>query len=139
MSAVNPSEYDAQAWIKQTLDAAPGVDGEVYADVIPTEAVMPAIRMTCQSRNDVRTNSQHIAVSTFRFLVVATHFEHELANLVPVVKAIDAALHGASGSYGDLQVLACTRIQTYGSTSSEQGSLYRIGGAIYEIVAAATD
>lgn len=134
MSDVNVSEYEVGAWIKATLDAAE-TGMETFLDVIPTEAAMPAVRMTCQSRNDVRTNAQHIALSTFRFLVVVAAFAHELETTVVLSKRIDAALHRASGAATGITVLACTRIQTYSNTSPEQGGLYRLGGAIYEIVA----
>jgi hypothetical protein len=136
VSAVNPSEHEAVRWIKETLAAA-GVSVDVYADVIPTEASVPAIRVTCQSRNDTRTNAQHIAISTWRFLVVGVDFDHELEAVVARSKAIDAALHEASGSTADLRVVACTRVQTYSAPSYERGDLYRLSGGVYEVVGAA--
>jgi hypothetical protein len=135
MSSVNPSEYEAGRWIKETLAAA-GCPA-AYLDVIPTDASMPAIRFSCQTRNDVRTNAQHIAISTWRFLVVGAAFSHDAAGAADLADQIDAALPGATGSTAKLGVIACTRVQTYGQTSPEQGGMYRLGGAIYEVVGAA--
>lgn len=134
MTEVNPSEFEAGRWIKRVVEEATGL--EAYLDVVPADQQPPAIKFQCQVRGDTRTNAQHIAVSTWRFLVVGMTFTHDVDAAATIAKQIDQALHRAKGSTDELQILACTRVQTYGQTSPEQGGLYRLGGAVYEIVGA---
>jgi hypothetical protein len=130
MSDTAPNELEAARWIKERLEAQSLPT--VHLDVIPSEAAIPAIRVTAQSRQDVRTNSQHIAISRWRFLVLAaTDDDAELA--ATLSKGIDAALHRANGSTADLVVAACTRMQTFAYTSHENGRLYRLAGGVYEV------
>lgn len=134
MSGVNPSEYEAARWIKETIAAA-GVTAPVWRNVVPADSAMPAIRVTRQSATDTRTNAQHIAIATWRFLVVAVSPSED--DVVSLSKAVDAALHEVAGSTAELRVVACTRVGTYTNTSLENGLQYEIGGATYEVLGAA--
>lgn len=137
MSDLTPDELEAGRWIKARLTSAgviPTLASDAFLDIVPGEADLPAVRYGVQSRNDVRTNGQHIAVSKWNFLVLGCVESHKLDDLQALAKAIHAALHKASGQTTALQVLACTRMSTFGFTSHENGRLYRLQGGVYEIV-----
>jgi hypothetical protein len=143
VSDVNPSEYEAGAWIKSALLAASviGPDGpaeDAYLDVVPSEATFPAVRFSVQRRDDVRTNAQHIAVSVWDFLVIGISEGHAVTGAKELADAIDLALHRNRGTAGSTEVLACTRVGTYGATPYQNGHQYRHGGAVYRIVAQAS-
>jgi hypothetical protein len=139
MTDLIPDEYEAGEWIRATLEAA-GVIGSdalatgAFLDVIPGEARLPAVRFGVQARNDVRTNSQHIAVSKWDFLVLGCVEAHNVADSSALAKAIHAALHRANGRTDNLRVVACTRTSTFSFTSKEAGKLFRLGGGVYEII-----
>lgn len=131
------NELEAGRWIKATLEDSPPDDQHAYLDVIPEGVTLPAFRYQCQRRNDIRTVSQHIAMSTYHFLVVATGQGESLETgpngLVTLAEYITATLHRAYGSTSKARILACTRTETYTNTENVGGDVIRHVGAIFEI------
>lgn len=133
------NELEAGRWIKATLQASAPDSQKAYLDVIPEgRDVLPAFRYQCQMRDDVRTVNQHIAMSRFKFLVVATAQGETLETgpngLVTLAEYITATLHRANGTTSKARILACTRLETYGNTENIGGDVIRHQGAIFEVL-----
>lgn len=130
------NELEVGRWIKKLLEN--GSEKSAYLDLIPAQAVLPAFRYQCQRRNDVRTVSQHIALSTYHFLVVATAqgqtMESGPSGLITLAEYITSTLHRAYGATSKARILACTRTETYGDTENVGGDVIRHQGAMFEIL-----
>jgi hypothetical protein len=133
---VNTNEFEAGAWIKSQVEDATGLTA--WLDLIPESEDLPAIRYQVQYRDDVQTVAGHIAISKYRFLVVATVQGQVIKTgphgLVSLAEAIDAALHLQSGVRTKARIGACTRRETYGNTENIGADVIRHGGGIYEVI-----
>ena len=135
MSASN--ELEAGRWIKATLQA--DSDFPAYLNVIPNGVDLPAFRYQCQRRNDVRTVNQHIAMSVYHFLVVATtqgesQPETGPHGAVTLEEYITDTLHRASGQTSKARILACTRTETYTDQENVGGDSIFHAGGIFEVL-----
>lgn len=131
------NEYEAGKWIKAELEA--GSDFPAYLDVIPSGVDLPAFRFQCQMRDDVRTVSQHIAMSRYKFLVVATaqgESQPEVGphGLVTLADYISDTLHRNNGTTTTARIIACTRLETYTDQENVGGDVIRHAGAIFEVL-----
>ncbi len=134
MAVNGAEELEAGRWIKKQVEAELGkaISG-AWLDVIPEGAKLPAVRFSVQSRNDIRTVSQHIVMTRLVFQVIASVEGEKAVPLVDLAKRINLALHRKSGVTSNSRILACTRIQPFGMTDSEQAHVYRMAGGIYEL------
>lgn len=130
------NELEAGRWIKATLEA--GSDFRAFSEVISSAQTLPAFRFTCMSRDDIRTVAQHIAISRYRFLVVATAqgevLERGPRGLVTLAEYISDTLHRAYGSTDRARILACTRLETYADQENVGSDVIRHAGAIFEVL-----
>lgn len=130
------NELEAGKWIKATLQA--GSDLRAYSEVIPSAKTLPAFRYTCMLRDDIHTVAQHIAMSRYKFLVVATMQGEVLEagpnGLVTLTEYISDTLHRARGETSKARIIACTRMETYHDQENVGADVVRHAGAIFEVL-----
>jgi hypothetical protein len=140
VSVNGTEELEAGKWIKKQVEAELGsaISG-AWLDLIPEGANFPAVKFNAQNRMDVRTVAQHIVFANITFQVVATIDNESVLPLVDLANRIFLALHRRSGTTETARILACTRIQPWGSMDNEQGHTFRSSGGIYELLVQSLD
>lgn len=130
------NDLEAGKWIKATLQA--GSSLKAYNRVVPSGKTLPAFRFQMQMSDDIRTVSQHIAMSRYKFLVVVTMQGEVLEagpnGFVTHVEYISDTLHKAYGETSKARILACTRLESYDDQENVGSDVLRHGGAIFEVL-----
>lgn len=118
-------------WMKGRIETDTSLDA--YLDLIPDDVPLPAVRMLAQSTKDINgvsTSTARIMVD-IQWLVAIVNPGLGVAPLVPLVNAVDGALHGKEESNATLWV-ACIRVQPFNLLDVDQtGARYRHTGGVY--------
>lgn len=134
MALLNDELHVAE-WIRGRIEADTSL--QAYLDVVPTTATLPAVRFSVQERNDVRGvgTPAHRIMTNLNWLVVVVREGHEVAPLVPLADALDAALHDHVGATSSIQVMSCVRLEPFSLLEQEDsGVYYRHAGGLYRTV-----
>jgi hypothetical protein len=130
VSTLLNNELHVGEWIYRRIEDDTSL--EVYADIIPAEAQLPAVRYQAQARTDIRGVGTHRIITQVDWLVVVTRMGHEIAPLVPLADAIDQALHDHTGNTSTIQVLSCVRLEPFTLLEvGDSGVYYRHAGGLY--------
>jgi hypothetical protein len=124
-------ELHVAEWLKKRIEDDTALTA--YADLIPSDVQLPAVRFQVQGRHDVRGVGTHRILTTLQWLVVVTNEGHTLAPLVPLADEVDQALQEHSGNTSSIQVLSCVRLEPFSLLESEDsGMYYRHAGGLYQ-------
>jgi hypothetical protein len=126
------AELEAGAWVKSQVETY--TDMNAYLDVIPEGTDFPAVRYEVYTREGVRTVEQHIVWDRIVMRVYVTVQGERITPLVERASDLHAALHRARGETPAAQIIACTRLETYGNTEKVGGDIFRHAGGLYEIL-----
>lgn len=130
MTVLNDELHVAE-WLKSRIDTNTSLTA--FADLIPADQELPAVRFQVQGRHDVRGVGTHRIITTLQWLVVVTNEGHGLASLVPLADAVDQALQEQSGATSSIRVLSCVRLEPFSLLESEDtGMYYRHAGGLYQ-------
>jgi hypothetical protein len=122
----------AEAWLYQTLRAAlPAL--EAYSAVAPPGVAHPFLVYSQQSPTDLMGLGPARIWASFLYLVRVTDQTGSYLPLKAAADAIDAALHGASGTVSDGAVLDCIRDRAYSLTEVADGVEWRHLGGLYAL------
>jgi hypothetical protein len=133
-------------WIKAQLDTAligtvfqtQTIDIKAYAEVIPEDVDLPAIRFHVQFPKDVMVIAGVRVMTQIDWLVALVHEGLILSPLIPIVAKIDQALHLQKGSTAGVSVFECTRLGPFTQVSTEPtGTQYRHLGGTYRTLSQA--
>lgn len=131
MSTPLNDELHVGEWLKSQIEA--GTALTAYADLIPAEQALPAVRFQVQGRHDVRGVGTHRIITEVQWLVVVTKQGFGVADLVPLADAVDQALHEQSGATSTIRVLSCMRLEPFSLLEPEDtGVYYRHAGGLYQ-------
>jgi hypothetical protein len=103
-------------------------------DLIPRDKALPAVRASVQSRHDVRGigDERERIMVRLDWLIVVVREGHLISPMVPLVDALDTALHNTNGSTANIIVLSCVRLETFSLLEPEDsGVMYRHAGGVY--------
>lgn len=127
-------EVATARWFKTRLgnddDLSSLVSG-VFADMIPLDKQLPAIRFSVQFRSDTIVVNGRRVLTILDYLVVGINEGPSLVPLVAIADRIDVLLDRASGQTDDLIVLACVRSEPHTSVEYVEGRQFRAAGGIY--------
>lgn len=135
MNGVIESVYGG-AWIKEVLEddatLMAGISG-VFADEIPHEIALPAVRYHVQAPHDVKGVSSNRIMCRVDYLIVVVKEGHGIASAIPLADRIDALLDEATGENDKIRVMSCTRQEPFTmlEPQTESGVRYRHLGGIY--------
>lgn len=130
MTVLNDELHVAE-WLKSQIENATTLTA--YADLIPANVQLPAVRFQVQGRHDVRGVGTHRILTELQWLVVVTNEGHSLAPLVPLADDVDQALQEQAGATSSIQVLSCVRLEPFSLLESEDtGMYYRHAGGLYQ-------
>lgn len=128
-------EYHTAEWLVTQIEA--GVALQAYMDLIPDAVPLPAVRLAVQSRNDVRGvgDERERIMTTLDWLIVVIREGHLITPLIPLVTALDVALHNKNGSTANIVVLSCVRIEPFSMLIPEDSGVhYRHAGGVYRTI-----
>src|SRR5262252_1696814 len=122
---------EAGAWIRKQIEDNTTL--QAYMEMVPDDVALPAVRYSAQFPHDVRGVGAFPRILTkIDWLVVVINRGMGLANLVPLVNAIDAALENQSGSTPAALVLACQRQEPFSLMETDRtGASFRQVGGVY--------
>lgn len=118
-------------WMKGRIETDTTLSA--YMDSVPDDVALPAVRMLVQSPKDINSLSTGMAriMVDIQWVVAVVNAGLGIAALVPLVNAVDAALHGKEESNATLWV-ACVRVQPFNLMDVDQtGARYRHTGGVY--------
>ncbi len=124
----------ARAWIYTTLMNDPVVLGlvgnRVYHAVAPADAQYPFVIFQLRSGgNDLRGVGMTRIWAEPLYLIKAICKGTSSGSIEPVVNAIDAALHGKSGTVTNGVIVECFRERPFELPTDENGTMYmQLGG-----------
>jgi hypothetical protein len=122
----------AEAWLFQTLAAAiPTVTA--YSAIAPEGVAHPFIVYSQQSPTDLMGVGPARIWASFLYLVKVSDQISSYMPLKATADAIDAALHGASGTVPDGAVLDCIRERAFSLTEVANGVEWRHLGGLYRL------
>lgn len=122
----------AEEWLYQTLAAAiPGIGS--YSAVAPEGTIPPFIVFSQQAPTDLMTVGQARIWASFVYLVKVSAPVTSYTPLKTTADAIDAALHGASGTVADGAILDCTRDRPFAMVEETGGVQWRHLGGLYRM------
>ena len=128
-------EYHTAEWIREKVEAISAPNAmQFYLDLIPSGVDLPAVRGSVQSRQDVRGvgDERERIMVRLDWLVVVVREEHLVSPMVPLVDALDTALHNQNGSTANIIVLSCVRLESFSLLEPEDsGVMYRHAGGVY--------
>jgi hypothetical protein len=123
-------ELHVAEWLTARVDADTTLSA--FADLIPADVELPAVRFQVQARHDMRGVGTHRIITQIDWLIVVTREGHEIAPLVPLADALDQALHDHSGATTTIQILSCVRVEPFSLLEVEDtGVYYRHAGGLY--------
>jgi hypothetical protein len=130
MSGVNEILESGQ-WIRQQIEANTTL--QAYADKVPDDVPLPAVRFSPQMPRDTRTIGNNPRILTkIDWLVAVVKSGLGLVDLVPLANAVDAALENQSGSTAAVLILACQRLEPFSLLETDRtGADFRHAGGIY--------
>jgi hypothetical protein len=131
-------DLHAGQWIVSQLESHTSL--QVYRDMIPPDAPLPAIRFHVQTANDNRgsTSPSDRIVTVLDWLIVVVNQGVSVAKLVPIADQIDQAMQGAHGQSQDgaVLILGCTRLEPFSLIEADRysGVQYRHAGGLYRTI-----
>lgn len=122
---------EAGEWVRAQIEANTSL--QAYADKIPDNKTLPAVRFLPTFPHDTRTVGNNPRILTrIDWLVVVVNPGLGLAALVPLANALDAALENQSGATSTVLVLACQRQEPFTLLETDRtGASFRHAGGIY--------
>ena len=132
MTTVTFEEYHTGEWLRQRIEGNTSL--QAYMDLIPSGVPLPAIRMSVQSRQDVRGigDQRERILTRLDWLIVVVHEGHLISPIIPHAVALDNALQNQEGTTAKIIVLSCVRLEPFSILEPEEsGVIYRHAGGIY--------
>lgn len=118
-------------WIHETVGNLGGSVSGTYLDLIPEKAALPAVRYHVQAPSDVSVVSGERVLVNVSWLIVVVREGLEVAPLVPIVAALDQALHEKNG-VADGYRIECIRLAPFNLIEpDDSGVQVRHAGGIY--------
>jgi hypothetical protein len=139
MTALLNEHLHTDEWLKTILGGDVTLEGllasGVYADVIPTDKQLPAVRYSVASPGTDLTVINGIRIWANPLYLVAGVVEGSPVPLVPIADRIDTLLHRVTGSTSTIQVVSCVRERPYKltETPTPDGRVFRHAGGYYRI------
>jgi hypothetical protein len=127
-------EYHTAEWLRQQIEATPNPGLQAFLDMIPSEIALPAVRMSVQSREDVRGigDERERIMTRLDWLIAVVHEGHLVSPLIAPVVKLDNALNNKTGSTATIIVLSCVRLEPFSLLEPEEsGVQFRHAGGIY--------
>lgn len=127
--------FHTAEWLRQQVEAISAPNAmQFYLDQIPADKDLPAVRASIQNPMDIRGigDERERIMTRLDWLIAVVHEGHLVAPLVPLVNALDEALHNTNGSTASIIVLSCIRLEPFSMLEPEEsGVQYRHAGGIY--------
>ncbi len=123
-------------WIQATLLADVDVSAittDIYQDRAPKDATYPFIVIQSQLSTDVMGVGTSRIITDSMFIVKSIAQSETYTPLIPLSKAIDIALHGATGSLAGGSVFACIRDESFRFSETEDGDHFKHLGGVYKL------
>lgn len=130
--------FPAAKWIRAQVGNLGGTISGAFLDVIPENAGLPAVRYHVQAPQDITVVSGTRVMTRILWLVVVVRQGLEVAPLVPIANALDAALHEQNG-VADGYRIECVRQEPFNMMEpDDSGVQMRHAGGIYRTIVAPT-
>lgn len=134
MTTTTFEEYHTAQWLVSQVEAMAAPALQAYLDLIPPGVDLPAVRMSVQSREDIRGvgDGRERILTRLDWLIVVVNEGHLVSPILPYVIKLDNQLHNQSGSTSDILVLSCVRLEPFSLLEPEEsGVTYRHAGGVY--------
>lgn len=134
MDSINEHLVGAK-WLTSTIGTLGGTVSGAFLDIIPKEALLPAVRYSAAILEDTMPIEGTRIMTRIEWTVLVVREGLEVAPLVPIANALDAALQGATGTADGLRI-DCTRMRPFEMLElDDDGGQYRhVGGQYLTVI-----
>jgi hypothetical protein len=121
-----------------TMMSLLGTNAGAFAEVIPNDVVLPAVRYSFVQGSDTTTMDGDRILTRILYRVAVVGKGPSPAGIVAAVARMDQLLHRQTGSTAVLTIASCVREEPYRFTEVQDQEIYTHSGGLYRVTAYAT-